>query len=153
MAARERVYVRVARRVIDLLLFVVFLCRLYRRGSNGLVRLTALALTLCACSSAMRAQEVRPQEMHHHVRQEVKEHHAALMGQLPGDTQMHLSVILPLRNQAALNGFLQRLYDRSSSDYHHFLSVAQFTEQFGPTADDYAAVVTYLRSYGLKVEA
>ena len=146
-------YVRVARRVVGLLLFVVFLCRLYRRGSNCLVRLTALALTLCTCLSAMRAQEVRPQAMHHHVRQEVTESRAALMGRLADDTQMHLSVILPLRNQAALNGLLQRLYDRSSPDYHHFLTVAQFTEQFGPTEDDYAAVATYLRSHGLKVEA
>ncbi len=101
----------------------------------------------------MRAQEVRPQAMHHHVRQEVTERRAALMGRLPDDTQMHLSVILPLRNQAALNGLFQRLYDRSSPDYHHFLTVAQFTEQFGPTEDDYAAVATYLRSQGLKVEA
>jgi Pro-kumamolisin, activation domain/Bacterial Ig-like domain (group 3)/MBG domain (YGX type)/FG-GAP-like repeat len=144
--------VRVARRVVSLLLFVVFLCRLYRRGSNCLVRLTALALTLCTGLSSMCAQEVRPQVMHHHVRQEVTDRRAALMGRLPGDTQMHLSVILPLRNQAALNGLLQRLYDRSSPDYHHFLTVAQFTEQFGPTEDDYAAVAAYLRSYGLKVE-
>ena len=66
---------------------------------------------------------------------------------------MHLSVILPLRNQAALNGLLKRLYDRSSPDYHHFLTVPQFREQFGPTEDDYAAVATYLKGYGLKVEA
>ena len=101
----------------------------------------------------MRAQEVRPQVMHHHVREEVTDRRAAFMGRLPDDTQMHLSVILPLRNQASMNGLLQRLYDRSSPDYHHFLTVAQFTEQFGPTEDDYAAVATYLRSYGLKVEA
>jgi hypothetical protein len=72
----------------------------------------------------MRAQEVRPQVMHHHVRQEVTDRRAAFVGRLPDDTQMHVSVILPLRNQASMNGLLQRLYDRSSSDYHHFLTVA-----------------------------
>ena len=143
----------VARRVVGPLLFVAFIYRLYRWASNRVVRLTAFALTICTCSSAMRAQDVQPQVMHHHVRQEVTDRLAAFMGRLASETQMHLSVILPLRNQTAVSGLLQRIYDRSSPDYHHFLTVTQFTEQFGPTADDYAAVATYLQSYGLKVEA
>lgn len=91
------------------------------------------------------------QVMQHHVRSEVTDHRAAFMGRLPDDKQIRLSVVLPLRNQAALTSLLQRLYDPSSPDYRQFLTVAQFTEQFGPTTQDYAAVSMYLQSQGLTV--
>jgi len=45
---------------------------------------------------------------------------------------MNLSLVLPLRNESELSGLLNRLYDPASSDYHHFLSVEEFTERFGP---------------------
>jgi subtilase family serine protease len=64
---------------------------------------------------------------------------------------MNLSIMLPLRNQPGLTGLLSRLYDPSSPDYHHFLSVAQFTEQFGPTAEDYQAVVDFAQANGFTV--
>jgi subtilase family serine protease len=86
------------------------------------------------------------------VRPEVTNHRAPFMGRLADDKQMHLSLVLPLRNQAALTDLLQRLYDPSSPDYRHFLTVAQFTEQFGPNEQDYAAVAAYLQSQGLTVE-
>jgi microcompartment protein CcmL/EutN len=101
----------------------------------------------------MGAQESRVQVMHHHVRQEVTDRRASFKGQLADDTQLHVSVVLQLRNQAALTNLLQRLYDPSSPDYRHFLTVEQFTDQFGPTEEDYAAVAGYLQSHGLKVES
>jgi subtilase family serine protease len=134
------------------LLFVVFLCFFNCCGSKVLLRLTAFAAALCACLPVMHAQEARLQVIQHHVRQQVADHRAAFMGRLSDDAQLHLSVVLPLRNQAALTSLLQRLYDPSSPDYRHFLSVAQFTEQFGPTEGDYAAVASYLQSYGLTIE-
>jgi subtilase family serine protease len=101
----------------------------------------------------MHAQEAaRMQVMQHHVRPEVADHRSAYMDRLADDTQMHLSVVLPLRNQAALASLLQRLYDPSSPDYRHFLTVVQFTEQFGPTEQDYATVAAYMQSYGLTTE-
>jgi subtilase family serine protease len=44
--------------------------------------------------------------------------------------------------------FLARLYDPTSPDYRHFLIVARFTEQFGPTAKDYQAVVDFAKAKG-----
>lgn len=73
------------------------------------------------------------------------------MGSLPATRQMRVSIVLPLRNQAALTALLDRLYDPSSPDYRHFLSVEQFTEQFGPTVEDYQAVVEFARRNGLIV--
>ena len=145
-------FVKDVRRAVYLL-FPLFSYRFSHRVSNSLVHLMALALALCVYVPATRAQEAQMQVLQHHVRPEVTDHRAAFMGRLPDDKQMHLSVVLPLRNQDALTSLLQRLYDPSSADYRHFLTVAQFTEQFGPTEQDYAAVATYLQSQGLTVEA
>jgi len=48
---------------------------------------------------------------------------------------------------------LERLYDPQSPDYHHFLSVQEFTEEFGPTQQDYDAVVHFAQANGLTVTA
>ena len=70
---------------------------------------------------------------------------------MPVDQNISFSIVLPLRNQSELTALLRRLYDRSSPDYHHFLTVEQFTNQFGPTADDYQAVVSFVQARGLTV--
>jgi N-acetylneuraminic acid mutarotase len=96
------------------------------------------------------AQQSR-QVLHNHVRPAVSSGQAAVVGPLPATQQLRVSIVLPLRNQADLTALLGRLYDPSSPDYRHFLSVEQFTEQFGPTADDYQAVVDFAQANGLTV--
>jgi len=91
------------------------------------------------------------QVLHSHVRAEVVDHRAAMVGQMAADQQIYASIVLPLRNQAALTSLLGRLYDPASPDYRKFLSVAQFTEQFGPTVDDFQAVVAFAQANGLEV--
>jgi hypothetical protein len=76
---------------------------------------------------------------------------AALVSSLPPTNRLNLSIVLPLRNQAELTGLLGRLYDPSSADYRHFLSVRQFTDEFGPTVSDYQAVVRFAQANGLTV--
>jgi hypothetical protein len=56
-----------------------------------------------------------------------------------------------LRNQAALDALLQQLYDPASPKYHKFLTLEQFTEQFGPTELDYEQVKNFARVNGLVV--
>ncbi len=91
------------------------------------------------------------QVLHHHVRPAVSDGRAALLSPLPADQQLHISIVLPLRNQTALTSLLSRLYDPKDPDYRHFLTVGQFTQQFGPTADDYQAVVAFATSNGFVV--
>ena len=93
------------------------------------------------------------QPMHSHVRPEVSSGAATLVSPLPPNQQMDLTLVLPLRNQAELTSLLARLYDPSSPDYRHFLSVAQFTSEFGPTAESYKAVVDFARANGFAVTA
>ena len=91
------------------------------------------------------------QVLHKHVRPLVSSGRAALVGPLPLTQQMHVSIILPLRNEANLNSLLSQLHDQSSPNYRKFLSVAQFTDQFGPTAQDYQAVVNFAQANGFTV--
>jgi hypothetical protein len=94
----------------------------------------------------------QPQQMlQHHVRPAVQSGQAAKTGSLPPEQRMNLSIVLPLRNQSKLASLLSRLYDPSSPDYHHFLSVDQFTGQFGPTVADYNAVVKFAQANGFTV--
>ena len=54
---------------------------------------------------------------------------------------MTLDIVLQLRDEAGLKSFLEELYDPNSGIYHQFLTPAQFTERFGPSEQEYAAVV------------
>lgn len=76
---------------------------------------------------------------------------ARAIGRMSATQQLHLALTLTLRNQAQLNNLLQQLYDPTSPDYRHFLTVQQFTDTFGPTAADYQKVIDFARSYGLTV--
>ncbi len=49
---------------------------------------------------------------------------------------MRLVLVLPLRNQAALDDFLRQLYNPSSPSYRKLLTVKEFTAMFGPTQED-----------------
>ena len=64
---------------------------------------------------------------------------------------MNLVITLPLRNQHELDQFLKDVYDPANANYHQFLTVDQFTEQFGPTQAQYDAVVNFAHANGLTV--
>lgn len=91
------------------------------------------------------------QVLHGHVPSAVSSGEARLIGPLPATQKLHVTISLTLRNEAALDGLIRRLYDPTSPDYRHFLSVAQFTQQFAPTISDYQAVVTFAQAQGLTV--
>jgi hypothetical protein len=73
------------------------------------------------------------------------------IGRLPASQQLQLAISLPLRNQEQLNTLLQQLEDPNSSNYHQYLTSAQFTEQFGPTAEQYQQVIAYVQVHGFTV--
>jgi kumamolisin len=89
--------------------------------------------------------------MTHQVRGVTLNGEARLLGRLPATQVLQLDVVLPLRDQAGLDAFLAGLSNPGSSDYRHYLTPTEFTEKFGPTQQDYDAVVLYVRSYGLAV--
>lgn len=113
--------------------------------------------TAALCAAAFLAAGVLVQAqhpllgLHHHVRPVVANGEARLVGRLPSGQRLNLSLTLPLRNEAELRSLLSRLYDPSSPDYRKFLSVAEFTEKFGPTAEDFKAVVDFAKASGFSV--
>jgi len=86
-----------------------------------------------------------------HVREVTLNGQAKLVGRLPATQSMRLVLVLPLRNQPALDSFLQELYDPSSPSYRQFLTVEEFTTFFGPSQEDYDAVINFARSNGFTV--
>jgi xanthomonalisin len=66
-------------------------------------------------------------------------------------SRLQIALVLPLRNEAELDSLLKQLQDPRSSNYHRYLSVAEFTERFSATAGDYAEVLRWANSNGLNV--
>jgi uncharacterized repeat protein (TIGR03803 family) len=66
---------------------------------------------------------------------------------------MDLVLGLPVRDQAALSTLIEQLYDPNSVNYHQYLTPEQFAERFGPTEQDYQAVIRFARMHGLTVTA
>jgi subtilase family serine protease len=116
-----------------------------KERSISAVFFLGLALTVCAAWNRSQAQ-LSLQVLHSHVPTAVSNGRAAPVGSLPTEQNMSISIVLPLRNQSALTSLLGRLYDPSSPDYRHFVTVQQFTDQFGPTVEDYQAVVSFAPS-------
>ena len=86
-----------------------------------------------------------------HVRTAVQSGEAKYFGRLPANETMQLDLVLPLRNQPALDAFVKAVYDPSSPSYRHFLTPVEFTQRFGPSQADYDAVVAYAKANGLTV--
>jgi len=74
-----------------------------------------------------------------------------VVGNYPATNRIRAALCLPLRNQTALSNLLSRISDPSSPDYRHYLTPDEFTEQFGPTKEDYAAAVAFVQAQGLNV--
>lgn len=81
----------------------------------------------------------------------MSELHLQSTGRLAGSTNLNLVIGLPLRNKEAFDQLLQNIYDPASPLYHHYLTPQQIAENFGPTEEDYQAVITYARANGLTV--
>ena len=114
-------------------------------------RLWVLLLSIAAFVSAGVVKGRAQTLMTRHVREVTLNGQAKVLGRLPAIQIMQLDVVLPLRDQAGLDAFLAELYNPSSLGYRQYLTPAEFTERFGPTQQDYDAVVRYVQNYGLAV--
>jgi kumamolisin len=109
--------------------------------------LLAIAALVSVPTTKTQAQSV----LTHHVREAVRAGEARPIGQLPSDQIMNLDVVLALRDPAGLDSFLKELYDPATPFYRQFLTVPEFTERFGPTQEDYDAVVRFATANGFEV--
>lgn len=73
--------------------------------------------------------------------------------EMAADRQLRITIALALRNRDQLEELIAEQQDPSSPQYHRWLTPAEFSDRFGPTADDRAAVEEWLTSSGLSVES
>jgi subtilase family serine protease len=111
--------------------------------------LLAIIAVLAVLSTIAPAQSVPLATRH--TREVTLSGQAPSIGRLPATHAMRLVMVLPLRNQDQLEKLLGELYDPSSPSYHQFLTVEEFTARFGPTREDYDAVIRFAEANGLTV--
>ncbi len=112
---------------------------MFRRTSLSFLTLVAI-LSLLTMNS--QAQTVMTRQ----VREVCRNGTAKRIGRLPASQILHLNIVLPLRDPAGLQAFLKALYDPASPSYRKFLTVQQFTDRFGPTRENYDAVVRFAKT-------
>ena len=75
------------------------------------------------------------------------------LGRLDGSTPLKLSIHLPLCSQETLTNLLDQLYDPASPLYQQYLTPEEFAARFGPTGEDYQAVIAWAARSGFTVTA
>jgi kumamolisin len=86
-----------------------------------------------------------------HVRDEVANGRAQFIGQLPATQTLRFDIVLPLRDRAGLQSFNQEVQDPASHSYHQFLTPQEFTARFGPTQEDWDALVAFAKASGFEI--
>jgi subtilase family serine protease len=121
------------------------------KGISSLGRKTCglsfvIALALGGTGAAHAAQF-----MTHHVRNAVSQATAQQVGSLPANKLMAIDVVLPVRDQAALDQFVANVSNPMSLEYRLYVTPQEFTQRFGPSQHDYDVVVQYLTQHGFTV--
>jgi len=113
-----------------------------------------LYVTICAALLALPGTQVRAAERQTiHYRRPSAVTNSPPVALSVGWKRLNLALGLPLRNEAALDAFLRELNDPAGPNYRHYLTPEQFTERFGPTEQDYEALIRFVQSHGLSVTA
>jgi subtilase family serine protease len=99
--------------------------------------------------SATVSRAAERQSIRNHVSNVVA--HLQAAGRLSASERLYLAISLPLRNTEALTNLLQQIYDPKNPNYRHYLTPEQFTERFGPSQEDYDAVIKFAETNGLTV--
>src|ERR1700722_15442637 len=115
---------------------------------TGISLLTAVAILSLGTLSA---RSESPSVLTRHVREAVLNGKAVPEGRLPFNQTLQLDLVLPLRDSAGLERFLDDVYNPNSGVYRHFVTPKEFTERFGPTQKDYDAVLRFAAANELKV--
>ncbi len=110
-------------------------------------------LLLCLAAWPSSATAAQKQLSSGHVPQIVKQKKAASLGRVNATNELHLALSLPLRDAAGLTNLLRELYDPASPQFHRYLTPQEFTARFGATPADYAMVLNFARTNGLKITA
>ncbi len=114
---------------------------------------SAAAVGAVLCFNAVCYGQTTGKILPGHVPAAVAQLHLQPVGNLPSGQRLNLAIGLPLRNPQALDQFLEQLYNPASTNFHQYLTPEQFTERFGPTEQDYQAVIAFAKRHHLSFTA
>src|ERR1051325_4302743 len=130
------------------------------RAMRTMILLSALVFALLA-QSAAAAEQLIPSPVDEHVL-------AVLGNNVPAEAmaendrgvvpdrfflrQMTLLLRRPAREQGALEHLLEAQTERTSPNYHRWLTAPQFGERFGPAQSDIALLIRWLAAKGFQVD-
>lgn len=136
--------------------------RVSRRAAVGI---TAVATAVLASGLAGTGAAQAAARAGHHAGAETPASHVTIAGSAPAwvatakvvgspaaSSRITFNVVLPLRHAAALGKLALAVSDPKSASYGHYLTPAQFNQQFGPTAAQAASVRGYLAGLGFAVK-
>ncbi len=86
-----------------------------------------------------------------HVRDAVVNGQAQFVGQLPAAQTLLFDMVLPLRDRAGLQNFVQQVQDPTSPSYHQFLTPQEVTASFGPSQEDWDALMVFAKASGFEI--
>jgi subtilase family serine protease len=112
---------------------------------------SAIAIVMCCGFSPSAVSGSNASTQSRHVPEPVSTGSAHFVEWLDSRKPLQLALSLPQRNEAELDQFLKDLQDPRSPSYHHYLSSEEFTTRFGPTREDYDAVVAWAKANGFRV--
>ncbi|MFZ0808069.1 MAG: S53 family peptidase, partial [Candidatus Sulfotelmatobacter sp.] len=110
--------------------------------------ITVLAIVFLA-TTFCQAQPQSP--LTRHVRDVVVSGQAPLVGKLPATQTLYFDIVLPLRDRAGLQTFVREVNDPTSPSYHQFLTPQEFTARFGPSQEDWEALVAFAKGSGFEI--
>ena len=117
-----------------------------RRLGMWFVTIIAVASSFSLLSYAQPVQLLT-----RHVRPATQNGEAKPLGRLPATQSLGLDIVLPLSDRTGLESFLEELYDPYSALYRQFLTVEEFTARFGPSQEQYDAVLRFAEANNLTV--
>ena len=115
-------------------------------------RVTAIVIMATAIFPIFATAQQAPQKLHKHTPAIVANGRADFVDNVPNTQSVHMTITLPLRNQSGLTTLLKDLYNPASPRYRQFLSVEEFTTQFGPTEQDYGNVIEWAKRQGFLIK-
>jgi subtilase family serine protease len=122
------------------------------RGNTPLLpRAVALACAAVLLLFTIPAQAQPQPLLTRHVRDAVVNGQAQLVGRLPATQTLRFDIVLPLRDRAGLQNFVQEVQDPASPFYHQFLTPQEVTARFGPSQEDWDALVAFAKASGFEI--
>lgn len=111
--------------------------------------LLALAVAGALSATAASADTLPTRHQHDAVRRAAAAHQET--GYLPADQAMTLDLVVTPSDLPGLRAVAQAVATPGNPQYRKFLSAADVSRRFGPSAADYARVVGFAKAHGLNV--